>query len=103
MNQQLALDNILTGLVDLSICHFHSFAATRSSLSRPVAALTVLEQAYLHSEYPARLPTVHKGVESIRPLQTSLLGVIEKVIAESATTDPCSVSGALPTENGELD
>lgn len=94
VDAQFALDRILSGLIDWSSCHQYCIEAGRSILSKPVATLTVLEQAYLHSEYPARLPIVPKGVESITALQGALLGSIEKAIAVSTLADLADVSGA---------
>lgn len=89
---QTALDELLSGLFDVCVSHFEGILHTTAALSKPTNGLTILEQSYLHAEYPARLPIVAKGIESIRQLQFALVETAQKAIAPAAFEDLDAVS-----------
>lgn len=47
-------------------------------------SLSVLEQSYLHTAYPARLPNVPKGVQSVRYLLETLVTAGTRLIEPQA-------------------
>lgn len=86
---------MVSGLFDVRTSEFETLSHVAAALSKPTSALTVLEQSYLHSEYPARLPSVAKGIESVRQLQKTLLETVNKAIVPAAFYNLQAVSDKL--------
>lgn len=88
----MALDDMVSSLLEVSAARLKMACQLESALAKPISALTVLEQSYVHSTYPARLPTAAKGVESVLQLQAALLETAKKAIGPAAISSLNNVS-----------
>ncbi|KAK9894542.1 P-loop containing nucleoside triphosphate hydrolase protein [Cystobasidium minutum MCA 4210] len=84
VEKQICLDSILSSLIRIQSSRLNASQQLKSALSRPMNSLSVLEQSYLHTAYPARLPNVPKGVQSVRYLLETLVTAGTRLIEPQA-------------------